>query len=275
MDQYAVFGNPIKQSKSPWIHGEFAKQTQQSLHYRAQLVSLEGFEHEVQEFFSLGGAGLNITAPFKERAWAMADIRSEGAQKSGAVNTLYLNSLGQICGDNTDGRGLLRDLTNNHGANIADKTVLLLGAGGAIKGVMSALIAQQPASITIANRTLDKALAIAKTYADTFAVTASPYEELPSQHYDFIINGTSSGLQGGLPPIPEGVVSAHTWCYDMIYGQGDTVFQQWAKQQGAYKALDGLGMLVEQAAESFKIWRHCEPRTESVIAELRKILAKD
>lgn len=274
MDHYAVFGNPIKHSKSPWIHGEFAKQTQQTLEYSAQLVAVDRFEQQVQAFFASGGAGLNVTVPFKERAWALADTLSETARHSGSVNTLYLDEQGQLCGDNTDGHGLLRDLKNNHGAILAGKTVLLLGAGGAIKGVMPALLAQHPASVTIANRTVEKASAIAATYADSYPIAVYAYEEIPVISYDFIINGTSAGLQGGMPPVPSAMVSAHTWCYDMVYGQGETVFQRWAREQGAEKALDGLGMLVEQAAAAFKIWRGCEPSTSAVIDELRKMLAQ-
>ncbi len=274
MDHYAVFGNPISQSKSPWIHGEFAKQTQQTLEYVSQLVELDEFEVQVRAFFAAGGAGLNITAPFKEQAWALAENLSDIAKLTGAVNTLYLDNDGKLCGDNTDGRGLLRDLKNNHGATLNNKSILLLGAGGAIKGIMPALIAQNPASITIANRSVDKAQKIAQIYADKTPIAVFAYAQLPKQAYDLVINGTSAGLKGGLPPVPAETVSAHTLCYDMIYGQGETMFQQWARQQGAKKALDGLGMLVEQAAESFKIWRQCEPDTGAVIAQLRQILAQ-
>lgn len=274
MDQYAVFGNPIKHSKSPWIHEQFAQQTQQSLQYSAQLVELDSFEEQVQIFFSGGGAGLNVTVPFKERAWALAEVLSDTAKHSGAVNTLYLDEQGRLCGDNTDGSGLLRDLKNNHGASLAGKSVLLLGAGGASKGVMPALLAENPGTMTIANRTLEKALAIAATYSPTHQISACHYQDLAIHSYDFIINGTSAGLQGDLPPLPSGLVSANTLCYDMVYGQGDTVFQQWAKEQGAAQALDGLGMLVEQAAQAFKIWRQCEPETTAVISELRRMLTQ-
>jgi len=274
MDQYAVFGNPIEHSKSPWIHGQFAQQTQQSLQYNAQLVELNSFEEQVQIFFADGGSGLNVTVPFKERAWALAEVLSDTAKHSGAVNTLYLDEQGRLCGDNTDGSGLLRDLKNNHGASLAGKSVLLLGAGGASKGVMPALLAENPATMTIANRTLEKALAIAATYSATHQITACHYQDIAIQPYDFIINGTSAGLQGDLPPLPSGIVSASTQCYDMVYGQGDTVFQQWANEQGAAQAFDGLGMLVEQAAQAFKIWRQCEPETGTVISELRRMLAQ-
>ncbi len=274
MDHYAVFGNPIGQSKSPWIHGQFAKQTDQALEYIAQLVELDAFEEQVHSFFASGGAGLNITVPFKERAWALADNLSDVAKLTGAVNTLYLNSAGKLCGDNTDGHGLLRDLTNNHGASLTNRSVLLLGAGGAIKGIVPALLAQRPASLSIANRTVDKAKQIAKIYAEQTSIAVFAYNDLPKTPYDFVINGTSLGLTGGLPPIPVEIVSAHTWCYDMIYGQGNTVFQQWSAEQGAEKALDGLGMLVEQAAEAFKIWRKCEPETAAVIQQLRQMMAK-
>jgi len=274
MDHYAVFGNPISQSKSPWIHGEFARQTKQALEYSAQFVEIDAFETDVQAFFAAGGSGLNVTVPFKERAWAMCDILSDIARLTGAVNTLYLSSDGKLCGDNTDGHGLLRDLTNNHAEVLTGKSVLLLGAGGAVKGVLPALLAQKPASVTIANRTVEKAVKIAQTYADKLSIAVYPYAELPKQPYDFVINGTSAGLQGELPPLPEQIVSAHTCCYDMIYGQGETAFQQWAKQRGAAQAIDGLGMLVEQAAQAFKVWRQCEPQTAAVIKQLREQLAQ-
>lgn len=272
MDRYAVFGNPIKHSKSPWIHARFAQQTRQNLEYSAKCVELADFEQEVLAFFADGGAGLNITVPFKERAWALAQTLTATARRSGAVNTLYLDSDGQLCGDNTDGSGLLRDLLQNQGATLANKCILILGAGGAVKGVMPDLIAQGAAQLCIANRTLAKAEAIAATYADSQLVATYTYQEIPERAFDLIINGTSAGLQGDVPPLPAAIVGAHTWCYDMVYGPGETAFQQWARERGAERALDGLGMLVEQAAQAFKIWRGQDPETASVIAQLRKDL---
>lgn len=274
MDRYAVFGDPIKQSKSPWIHARFAEQSQQALEYSAQLVKLEDFERSVTEFFDNGGKGLNITAPLKERAWAVAARHSEAARKAGAVNTLYRDTHGALTGENTDGTGLLRDLKQNHGAVLADKRILLLGAGGAVKGVLANLIAESPSAIFIANRTVEKAEALAAAAQSKVKIHAVHFDDIPSEAFDIIINGTSSGLQGGLPKVNSAAVSANTLCYDMIYGVGDTRFQAWAKSLRAAQAHDGLGMLVEQAAESFRIWRGYSPQTEPVIRQLRQLLAQ-
>ncbi|MCB1665349.1 MAG: shikimate dehydrogenase [Pseudomonadales bacterium] len=274
MDRYAVFGNPIGHSRSPWIHAQFARQTGQSLVYEAQLVELNGFEQAVQQFFDQGGSGLNITVPFKERAWTMAQRRLGSAQGTGAVNTLFRDAEGQLCGANTDGIGLLRDLTCNHGLDLAGKRILVLGAGGAVKGVMPDLLAQNPGRVCIANRTVARAQAIVETYPETAGFSASSYEDIPPEHFDLIINGSSSGLQGAMPAMPKGLVSADTHCYDMVYGSSETVFQAWAREQGAKMALDGLGMLVEQAAEAFFIWRQVRPQTDSVIADLRSLLGR-
>ena len=274
-DRYAVIGNPIKQSKSPWIHARFAELTQQNLEYSAMLVELDEFERRVMEFFDYGGKGLNITVPFKERAWAMAGRHSEAASLARAVNTLYRDFDGVLVGANTDGTGLLRDLKQNHHADLKEKRILLLGAGGAAKGVLHNLIAEIPSAIYIANRTIEKAEALAEIAQGKVKIYPVQYADIPHEAFDFVINGTSAGLQGDLPALHSSIVSANTWCYDMIYGEGDTRFQAWAKSLGAAKALDGLGMLVEQAAESFRIWRGCNPQTDSVIGHLRQLLAHD
>lgn len=274
MDRYAVIGNPIKHSKSPWIHARFAQLTQQDLEYSALLVELDAFERRIEEFFDNGGKGLNVTVPFKERAWSRADRHSDTASIAGAVNTLYLDPDGTLVGDNTDGTGLLRDLKHNHGAQLRGKRVLLLGAGGAVKGVLPKIIAELPSEIYIANRTLEKAQTLADIANEKVKAQAVQYLDIPEEAFDFVINGTSAGLQGELPALHSKIVSTHTWCYDMVYGVGDTRFQAWAKSLGAAKALDGLGMLVEQAAESFKIWRGVSPNTEPVINELRQLLSE-
>ena len=274
MDRYAVIGNPIEHSKSPWIHARFAEQTQQSLEYRALLVELDAFERSVTEFFDKGGKGLNITVPFKTRAWAMAERHSEAARKAGAVNTLYRDSDGALTGENTDGTGLLRDLKQNHGAVLAEKRILLLGAGGAVKGVLANLIAESPSTIYIANRTVANAQALVDAVQSEVKIHAVHYDDIPTEAFDFIINGTSAGLQGELPKVHPSAVSTHTWCYDMIYGAGDTKFQAWSKSLLAAHAFDGLGMLVEQAAESFRIWRGYSPQTAPVIRQLRHLLAQ-
>ncbi|MEZ5526229.1 MAG: shikimate dehydrogenase [Gammaproteobacteria bacterium] len=275
MDRYAVFGNPIGHSRSPWIHERFARQTGQALVYTASLIELDSFEQAVQQFFAQGGSGLNITVPFKERAWGMAQCRLGSAQSTGAVNTLYRDADGRLCGANTDGVGLLRDLTHNHGLSLAGRHVLVLGAGGAAKGVMPDLLAQAPDRVCIANRTLSKAEAIVEAYTDTPCLSASSYEDIPPIGFDLIVNASSAGLQNTMPAMPSGLVSANTCCYDMVYGGKETVFQRWAREQGAKMAFDGLGMLVEQAAEAFFIWRGVRPETETVIAQLRDLLGQN
>lgn len=274
MDRYAVVGNPIAHSRSPWIHARFAQQTQQRLEYSALLVELDAFEQSVAQFFADGGKGLNITVPFKERAWAMAERHSEAARVAGAVNTLYRDADGALVGENTDGTGLLRDLKQNHGADLRAKRILLLGAGGAVKGVLPNLIAESPSAIYVANRTVEKARALAETAQGEARIHAVSFADIPREAFDLVINGTSAGLHGDLPAVHSETVNAHTWCYDMIYGVGDTKFQAWAKSLHAAKALDGVGMLVEQAAESFTIWRGQRPQTEPVIAALRQLLAQ-
>ena len=238
------------------------------------LVELDDFERKAVEFFAAGGKGLNITVPFKERAWALADRLSEAASNARAVNTLYRDTDGALVGENTDGTGLLRDLKQNHGADLRDKRILLLGAGGAAKGVLPNLIAESPSEIYIANRTLEKAKSLAESAQGKARICAVHFHDIPIEGFDFVINATSAGLQGDLPKVPSATVNAHTWCYDMIYGAGDTKFQTWAKSLNAEQALDGLGMLVEQAAESFKIWRGQSPQTQAVIRELRQTLSQ-
>ena len=272
MDRYAVFGNPVKHSRSPWIHARFAQQTDQSLSYTAEEIPLDQFDRHVLEFFNDGGAGLNITVPFKEKAWALCEVHSAFALKAGAVNTLFRNAAGKLCGDNTDGVGMVRDISGNHQGQLVGKTVLLIGAGGAARGVLPSLLAEHPKRITIVNRTLAKAQNLVRLFATQTVLTAAGYEDLVGTSFDVIINATSAGLKGELPPLPGSIVSTDTWCYDMVYGRGDTVFQAWARQCGAARSLDGVGMLVEQAAQSFYLWRGAKPDTAPVIAALRKEL---
>jgi shikimate dehydrogenase len=269
IDHYAVMGNPISHSKSPLIHAAFAEQTGQALEYNTILVELEDFEQAVQRFQTLGGKGLNITVPLKEAAWAFADQRSERAELAGAVNTLWFDEQGQCCAENTDGVGLVRDLTDNHAYQIAGKRLLILGAGGAVRGVLEPLLKAAPQNCVIANRTVSKAEALAELFSGHGNIKASSYEALQGQSFDLIINGTSASLQGKLPPLPEGLLNKGGWCYDMMYANTATTFMQWAKAQGATGVLDGLGMLVEQAAESFYIWRGIRPETGAVIRKLR------
>lgn len=266
MDLYAVVGNPISHSKSPLIHTLFAQQTAQAMEYTAIQAPEEGFERTVQDFFARGGKGLNVTVPFKERAWAMVDRRAPRAARAGAVNTLLLDAEGRLTGDNTDGVGLVTDLEHNHGVTLKGRRLLILGAGGAVRGVLGPLLAAQPAELVIANRTLSKAEALVELFEGP--VQASRFEALQGA-FDLIINGTSASLQGDLPPLAPGVVSDRTVSYDMMYGHDLTVFNRWALQQGAAQAFDGLGMLVEQAAEAFTLWRGVRPETATVLQTLR------
>ncbi len=272
IDQYAVVGNPIGHSKSPLIHKMFAQQSNQQLDYVTKLVALDRFAEDVNSFFADQGCGLNVTVPFKQQAWDISNQLSDAARLAGAVNTLWIKD-GQIQGDNTDGIGLVRDLISNNGYQLADKKILILGAGGAVRGVLQPIIAERPSSITIANRTLSKALELATIFSDIYTLNCCEYQQLEG-HYDLIINGTSASLNNELPPIPDGLVSTGSYLYDMMYGSQVTVFNQWGKDLGAKKCIDGLGMLVEQAAESFRLWRGVKPDTAQVITRLRDELQK-
>lgn len=266
-DQYAVIGNPIEHSKSPQIHARFAVQTGQDMHYDKILG--ESFEEDVRAFFASGGKGLNVTVPFKEQAYEFADELTGRANTAGAVNTLILLEDGRVRGDNTDGVGLVTDLGCNHLFNFAGAQILLLGAGGASKGVIRPLLEQAPAQVVIANRTASKAIELAGQVAELGPVTGMGLDELKGRQFDLIINGTAAGLSGKLPSIPDDCLSDGGWTYDMMYSTEPTAFVKWGQQHGAGKALDGLGMLVEQAAEAFFQWRGIRPETSQVIASLR------
>ena len=271
VDDYAVMGNPISHSKSPSIHTLFAEQTAQSILYTAIHVDLGGFNQAVGNFAAAGGKGLNITVPFKQEAWALANTRSERAERAGAVNTLKIDK-GQIFGDNTDGVGLVNDLTINHNIELKNKNILLMGAGGAARGVLIPLLKQNPRSLFIANRSPDKAKDLAEDFSDAGNVQGGGYEHLPDKNFDLVINATAASLQGELPPLPDSILNDNASCYDMMYAAKPTLFMQWATKHKAAKVLDGLGMLVEQAAESFYLWRGVKPETKTVIENLRKEL---
>lgn len=272
MDRYGVFGNPIGHSKSPLIHRLFAEQTAQQLSYQALLAPLDAFDGYARGFFA-EGRGANVTVPFKEQAFALADSLTERARRAGAVNTLKKLDDGSLLGDNTDGAGLVRDLTVNAGIELRGKRILLLGAGGAVRGILEPFLAQQPQSLVIANRTVDKAEQLARQFADLGPVVASGFDWIDAP-VDLIINGTSASLAGQLPPISASLIQpGHTCCYDMMYGAGPTAFNRWAAEQGAARTLDGLGMLVEQAVEAFHLWRGVRPDSAPVLAELRRQLA--
>jgi len=268
-DIYAVIGNPIEHSKSPLIHAAFARETGQDMEYRRILGDPERFEEDVRRFFAGGGRGLNVTVPFKERAWRLADDLGPRAESAEAVNTLILLTDGRLRGENTDGIGLVRDLSRNHGFAFPGKHVLLLGAGGASRGVLRPLLETGLGSLVIANRTAAKAVDLAAQAAALGPVTGCGLDELPGRRFDIIVNGTSAGFTGHVPDIPADCLVPGGWVYDMLYGDSPTPFLRWGDAHGADRSLDGLGMLVEQAAESFFLWRGVRPATAPVIAFLR------
>jgi shikimate dehydrogenase len=271
-DAYAVMGNPIAHSKSPRIHAAFAQQTGQRITYTAIQVDPGGFAQAVGNFFANGGKGLNVTVPFKQEAWALAVTRGAEAELAGAVNTLLLDSDGALVGRNTDGIGLVRDICDNHGGRIAGQRVLLIGAGGAARGVLEPLLAQKPSHIVIANRTPDRAHELAKIFAALGNIAGAGFDDLRGQAFDLIINASAASLHGEVPPLPDDVLATNGWCYDMMYGAEPTPFVRWGLAHGAAQSLDGLGMLVEQAAESFTLWRGVRPDTRPVLALLRGAL---
>ena len=269
LDKYAVMGNPIEHSKSPMIHAMFASQTGEALHYEALLVDLEAFEASVEDFCRNGGKGLNITVPFKQQAWQWVTERTSRAEKAGAVNTIIIRDGESVTGDNTDGYGLVRDLTVNQKVELAGKRVLVLGAGGAVRGVLGPLLAEGVASVVVANRTSEKAIALADLFADEGNIMGCGFDsEQLDKHFDVVINGTSASLHGDVPPVPSVVVSQAV-CYDMMYGKTQTPFLKWCEANQAAKCIDGLGMLIEQAAESFFQWRGIRPDTGPVFKAMR------
>jgi shikimate dehydrogenase len=267
---YAVFGDPIAHSRSPEIHRAFAQQTDQDIMYTKQQVRVEDFVRSCDEFFALGGCGLNITLPLKELAFEYANQLTPRAELAGAVNTLKLIGSEKILGDNTDGCGIVTDMTRNLGWTIANKSVLILGAGGAVRGVMGPILEQDPSLVVVVNRTVAKAIQLATLFEDFGLVKAYGFADIPPLAFDIIINGTSMSLLGEAPPLSDANISAETCCYDMAYGEELTPFLQWAKNKGVNQLADGLGMLVEQAAESFYLWRGVRPETAPVKAMLRE-----
>lgn len=269
--RYAVFGNPIAHSKSPFIHAGFAAQTGEALSYEALLAPLGGFAEALAAFRAGGGCGANVTVPFKLDAFACADTRSSRAQAAGAANTLLINDDG-IHADNTDGVGLVRDLAHL-GCVLTGQRVLLLGAGGAARGALLPLLESSPAELVIANRTESKAAALALQFANV-ALTpqACGYAALAGRRFDVVINATSASLNDDAPPLPDGVYATDAWAYDMMYGARPTAFLFQAQAAGAAHLADGLGMLVEQAAESFFLWRGKRPDTNAVRVALRQRL---
>ena len=270
-DLYAVMGNPIHHSKSPQIHTQFAEQSKQDLVYSAMLVPIDGFKSAVSNFFKGKGRGLNITVPFKEEAFKFADQLTERAQTAQAVNTLMLQEDGSILGDNTDGAGLVGDLILNNKVDLKGKRILVIGAGGAVRGILHPFLKQGPTSITIANRTFEKAQVLAENFNEFGSIEAAEFDQLNAP-FDVIINGTSASLNGDIPPISTDVIGPDTVVYDMMYAKQPTNFLVWAQSNGAKKAIDGLGMLVGQAAVSFELWRGQRPDSGIVLDTMRKQL---
>ena len=265
---FCVVGSPIGHSKSPDIHLAFARQTGLQIRYEKVEIERGHLREALREFQMLGGRGMNVTVPLKEEAHGVATVLHTRAAQAGAANTLWFDLDDNLCADNTDGAGLIRDLGVNHGFDFNNKHILLIGAGGAARGAIPALLAAGPLSVTVANRTLDKAQALASRFADLGEVSACRFPELEGRRFDLIVNATSLSLEGKVPPLP--VAVAHrTWCYDMMYGLNPTCFMRWGREQGAQNVLDGLGMLVEQAAEAFFLWHAIRPETAPVIDSLR------
>lgn len=267
---FAVFGNPIGHSKSPRIHTMFAEQFGFDIEYRAIEAPLDGFAAAITTFRDEGAGGCNITVPFKQEAWQLADNRSGRAELAGAVNTFRFEEDGAIFGDNTDGVGLLRDLTLNLDISLHQKKILVVGAGGAVRGILGPLIEQAPKRLVLVNRTVTKAVELAKIFSTVGSIEPCGFEDLKEQQFDIVINGTAASLSGDIPPLPGEIFSEHAHAYDLMYSTQPTAFMQWAMANGAGQVSDGLGMLVEQAAESFSIWLGERPDTEVMIEVLRK-----
>ncbi len=269
-DSYAVIGNPIKHSLSPEIFKIFAQQTGQSLVYQKLLAPFDLFNETVKDFQDKGGKGLNVTLPFKGQAFRLATQHNDAARLAQSANTLIFSPQGEITAANTDGVGLIHDIENNHLVKIKDQRILLIGAGGAATGVIAPLLSKTPKNLHIVNRTAEKALALAQRFGQLGEISASGFDGLNGETFDLIINASSASLYGEMVPLSPSVISAHCICYDMVYLPEATVFLQWAQKNGAIQCIDGLGMLVEQAAESFYLWRGIRPETQPVIQQLRK-----
>lgn len=267
-DRYAVIGHPVGHSRSPFIHTRFAQQTGHHLVYTTIDAAPDDFEAAVRAFFADAGKGLNVTVPHKEAAARLADELTPRAQRARAVNTLALRPGGGLLGDNTDGAGLARDLLNNHRVTIAGRRLLLLGAGGAARGVLAPLLGLKPSELTIVNRNVVRAKELVDQFGDMGHLRAIGYDQLGGEPFDLVINATAASLAGDLPPLPPGIVSARSICYDMAYGRDDTPFVRWAHERGVARAMMGLGMLVEQAAESYFLWHGVRPDTASVLSAL-------
>jgi len=267
--RYAVFGHPVGHSKSPAIHRQFARQFDFEIDYQAIDIAPGTFPESVLAFRDVGGKGCNVTVPYKQEAWKLANARSGRAELAGAVNTLKFEQDNRIIGDNTDGIGLLRDITINLDQALFSKRILVVGAGGAVRGILGSLLEQAPKSLVLSNRTVARAEELASVFATIGPVMPCGFDALPGQQFDVVINATSASLGGELPPLPDKLFAQGSLAYDLMYSDRPTLYMEWAAAQGAARIADGLGMLVEQAAESFSIWFDHHPQTGPVIASLR------
>jgi shikimate dehydrogenase len=266
-DRYGVVGFPVAHSRSPFIHGMFARQTAQNMEYRLYEIPPVAFQAEVAKFFEQGGSGLNVTVPHKTAAADFATELTPRAERAGAVNTLAMQG-GRILGDNTDGAGLVRDLLENLQIGIAGKRVLILGAGGATRGIVAPLLENDPEELVVGNRSAARARDLVSPFSDLGKVRGCGFDDLPLRPFDLVINATSAGLDGQVPKVNPAVIGPMTICYDLSYAKTDTPFVKWAWGQGCARAVEGWGMLVEQAAESFTLWRGVRPDTAPVLAVL-------
>jgi shikimate dehydrogenase len=268
IDRYVLFGHPVNHSKSPLIHAQFAAQTGQTLDYQTQEAPLDGFAGALRAFVLGGGRGANVTAPFKVQAFEAADEVLERGRLAGAVNALKIDADGRVLADNFDGLGLVNDIQRNLGQQLAGKRVLLLGAGGAARGALLPFLSQAPAALVIANRDVAKGAALAQAFAGHGPVQSAAYADLQSETFDVVVNATSASLHGDLPPVMPTVFGRDALAYELVYGKGLTPFLRLAQNAGVRRIADGVGMLVEQAAEAFEWWRGVRPDTRAVIQQL-------
>ena len=274
VDRYALFGFPVAHSWSAYIHGEFAHATQQHLDYRLIETPPADFERVVMDFFNSGGLGANVTVPHKQSAFSLVDDLTDRAQRAGAVNTLSITSTGQLRGDNTDGIGLIADLKNNLQFELMNKRVLILGAGGATRGVIGPILDEKSSQLIIANRTREKSIELAAVFNGDGSIIGCDLKQIPQGPFDLLINATSAGLNAAVPDFPAHCIGPETLAYDMTYATAPTVFAQHATACGAQRSILGWGMLVEQAAEAFRVWRGIRPQTATVLQRLQSGAAK-
>jgi shikimate dehydrogenase len=271
-DRYAAFGNPISQSKSPLIHAEFARETGQDLTYEAILAPVDGFAAAIADFRAHGGRGANVTMPFKLEAFALATDRSERARRAGAVNALKFDG-DRILAENYDGVGLANDIERNLGFPLAGRRVVLMGAGGAARGILLPFLERGPARLVVVNRTVPKATALVEAFAGADNLEAMGYPDVGDRAFDIVVNATSASMRGELPPLPRTAFAPGCLAYDLVYGRGLTPFLRVAREAGAGRVADGIGMLVEQAAEAFEWWRGVRPQTKPLIERMTVPLA--